>query len=82
MSRLLVRLDCERIAEDEVTMHIFLREEDAPEWRLAGTLQLGVGEYQLLGALITLGARQTHGNARVIETSCKGLNDPRWESGT
>ena len=50
---------------DHVRTQFFVG-EDADHFELAGTLVMGVGEWQSHGAALRLGAQQMHGNLSVV----------------
>ena len=62
---MIIKLRSERRG-DHVHETIFAGPEENETFHNCGTLVFGVGEWQLFGAALMLGARQTQGNLRVV----------------
>ena len=64
----ILKLRAKESGEDRVTVAVFAGRENRT-LQLAGTLHLYVGEYQLLGSALKLGAVQQMGQLKVV---CEG----------
>jgi hypothetical protein len=62
---MIIKLRSERRGEDRVVERILMG-EDEKHLKLVGSLTLNVGEWQLFGAALLLGAEHTKTNLRII----------------
>ena len=65
---MIVKLRSKRLHGDRIAEQVFVG-KDKDHLQLAGTLILYVGEWQLFGAALLLGADQTKGHLEVITES-------------
>lgn len=69
-----LKLKAELLGE-HVHEHVFVG-PDRDHLALAGTLVMDIGQYQLFGAALLMGAKKTQG-LLTVESEVKGLNEAR-----